>query len=280
MTAPTLISKLNNPPTPANLWDGEHKIPWNDPAFSRRMLKEHLTQDHDLASRKAETIAAQTQWIHEQAMNGAPGHILDLGCGPGLYAPHLANMGHRYLGLDFGPASIEHAKANHARNGQVRFQLGDVTEADYGGPHDLAYMLYGEINVFAPMDMNRILTKAYGALLPGGRILLEAHTFEAVRTAGEGQSWYATEAGLFSEEPHICLTANHWFEELNVSRQDFHVLGVSGKQDPDHEVYHSTMQAWTREDYARLLQDAGFMNVAFHDDWPGSPDLLLVTAMK
>lgn len=26
------------------------KIPWNDPAFSRRMLREHLDQEHDAAS--------------------------------------------------------------------------------------------------------------------------------------------------------------------------------------------------------------------------------------
>jgi len=28
------------------------KIPWDDPAFSERMLKEHLSQEHDAASRR------------------------------------------------------------------------------------------------------------------------------------------------------------------------------------------------------------------------------------
>ena len=48
-----------------NLWNQAYKIPWDDPDFSRRMLAEHLSQEHDLASRKREMIRTQVQWIHE-----------------------------------------------------------------------------------------------------------------------------------------------------------------------------------------------------------------------
>lgn len=276
------IAALTAPPS-AELWTGEHKIPWHEPGFSRRMLREHLTQEHDLASRKAETIAAQAQWIHDRAMDSAPGHILDLGCGPGLYAPHLTEFGHHYLGIDFGPASIQHAQTRHARYGAARFLLADVLNADYGGPHELAMMLYGELNVFSPQACRRILKKAHAALRPGGRILLEPHTFEAVKRSGQGRSWQAAGQGLFSDAPHLCLTRNHWFAEQAVSRQDFHIVEFTGEPGRPSlaAAYHSTMQAWTRNDYLRLLKEAGFVNTAFHEDWPGTPDcLLLVMAMK
>ena len=38
-----------SPPAP---WAEGDKIPWNDPDFSRRMLREHLSQAHDAASRR------------------------------------------------------------------------------------------------------------------------------------------------------------------------------------------------------------------------------------
>ena len=44
--------------------------------------------------------------------------------------------------------------------------LGNVLDADFGGPHDLVMMLYGEINVFSPDDCRRILSKAFAAILP------------------------------------------------------------------------------------------------------------------
>lgn len=62
-----------------NPWHGAYKIPWDDPDFRRRMLAEHLTQDHDMASRRAEWIDKQTAWIHDRLLNRKPARILDLG---------------------------------------------------------------------------------------------------------------------------------------------------------------------------------------------------------
>ena len=44
-----IIDIIKRTPTPEPWVEGD-KIPWNDPDFSERMLREHLTQDHDLAS--------------------------------------------------------------------------------------------------------------------------------------------------------------------------------------------------------------------------------------
>ena len=51
----TLLGIVNRAPKPAPWSEGDN-IPWNDPDFSERMLVEHLSQEHDLASRKSETI--------------------------------------------------------------------------------------------------------------------------------------------------------------------------------------------------------------------------------
>ena len=64
-------------------WSEGEKIPWNDSGFSERMLKHHLTQEHDLASRRFEIIDKHVDWIHNK-LGGNPSKILDLACGPGL----------------------------------------------------------------------------------------------------------------------------------------------------------------------------------------------------
>jgi hypothetical protein len=56
-------------------WGGEYKIPWNDPAFSRRMLAEHLSQSHDMASRRVEWIDRQVEWIDKNLLAGHPADI-------------------------------------------------------------------------------------------------------------------------------------------------------------------------------------------------------------
>ncbi len=58
------ILKRNPDPTP---WSEGDNIPWNEPGFSERMLKEHLTQEHDAASRRIEKIEQHVAWIHQEA---------------------------------------------------------------------------------------------------------------------------------------------------------------------------------------------------------------------
>jgi SAM-dependent methyltransferase len=101
----TLIDIVERTAQPAPWTEGDN-IPWSDPEFSKRMLTEHLSQDHDLASRRTETIDGHVDWIFSSVLGGHPGRVLDLGCGPGLYAHRLARRGCDCVGVDFSPASI------------------------------------------------------------------------------------------------------------------------------------------------------------------------------
>jgi SAM-dependent methyltransferase len=260
-----------------SLWDDGYKIPWNDPAFSARILKEHLSQAHHLASRKLSVVEAQSAWIAARFPAPEPA-ALDLGCGPGLYARQLAPRCRRYVGLDFSPASIVHARQHGPAN--CEFRLADVTEADFGGPFDLVMMLYGEFNVFSPAQARRLLAKAHAALAPGGLLLIERQRFEAVRSVGLGQAVEvrAPEGGLFADEPYVCLTENDWFEEQGVARQRFQVR-IDGRAEP--VSYRSTTKAWTGNEMAVLLGEAGFSGVRSHADWPQPDDAMaLVSARK
>lgn len=158
------------PPEP---WAEGEKIPWDDPAFSERMLREHLSQLHDAASRRMEVIEAQVAWLHETLLGGEPGRVLDLGCGPGLYTHRLAQLGHHVRGIDLSPASIRHARDAAARDGiEVEYIEGDMRDVGLGQDHDLALLSYGELNVLRREDAAAILAKTRIALerAPRGRV--------------------------------------------------------------------------------------------------------------
>ncbi len=89
------------------------------------------------------------------------------------------------------------------------YQLADIRKADYGEGYGLVMLIFGELNVFRPDDVRSILRKARAALVPGGHLLLEPHTFEAVERVGRGAAtWYAADAALFSDRPHIVFEEN------------------------------------------------------------------------
>lgn len=252
-------------------WAEGEKIPWNDPDFSRRMLLEHLSQEHDAASRPFATIDEQVAWIHNTVLDGRPAQVLDLGCGPGLYSSRLAGLGHRCVGIDFSPASIQYARdAARLQNLPCTYVHEDVRTADYGEGYGLAMFIYGELNVFRPADALSILQKARAALVDGGRLLLEVHTFAAVRALGGGRpTWYSAESGLFLDRPHVCLMESFWDGEENVATERYYVV-----QAPAGSVtrYASSTQAYTDEGYRSLLAEAGFRDATFHPSLRGEPD--------
>ncbi len=279
MSKHTLQTVFDTTPPTDNFWDGAYKIPWNDPKFSARMLEIHLSQDTDLASRNQKTISEQADWIMDNLLRLETSHILDLGCGPGLYADCFADRKHLYRGIDFSPASIRYAKENTRHPGLCEFTEGDVCTTDFGANNDLIMMLYGELDVFSPAQCESILKRAHAALAGGGALALEVHTEEAVRLAGEQPaSWHRAESGLFSDRPHIWLQENHWSEEHGVATQYFHVLEVNGG---GVSTMRSTTKAWTDQKRRAMLAEAGFRDIIEHADWPRTNEhFKLITARK
>ena len=267
------------PPEP---WAEGNNIPWHEPGFSQRMLQEHLSQAHDAASRRAGTIDRHVAWIHRSLLGERPAQILDLGCGPGLYTIRLARLGHRCVGIDYSPASIAYAQAAAAAEQlPCHYELADMREAELGAGFDLAMLIFGELNVFRREHAAAHLARVRRALADGGALLLEVHTFAAVRRIGEQPpSWTARPSGLFAPTPHICLTEHFWHDESRAATSRYYVIdAASGAV----SRYAQSFQAYTEEEYAALLRDCGFGEVAFFpalDGGPGEgqPELQVIVA--
>jgi SAM-dependent methyltransferase len=238
------------------------------------MLKEHLTQEHDAASRRFATIDKHVDWIHETVLTAKPVKVLDLGCGPGLYARRLAALGHECVGIDFSPASIAYAKQDAGANKlPCTYLHQDIREADYGAGYGLAMLIFGEFNVFSASDAKTILRKAHQALDENGLLLLELHTFEFVQRIGEGpSSWYSSDSGLFSAHPHLCLQENFWDDESSVAITRYFIVDAATG---DVERHSASMQAYTGDGYRDILAECGFGDVMFFDSLGGSVDKAL-----
>lgn len=246
-----------SPPVP---WAEGEKIPWSDPAFSQRMLAEHLSQQHDAASRRGELIDQHVTWLHEGVLAGRASTILDLGCGPGLYTSRLAQLGHQCVGIDYGPASIAYAR-EQAEQQELAclYAQADVREADYGSGYDLVMMVHGELTVFRPQETQSILDKSYAALKAGGQLVAEVHPLPAVQAIGQREAtWYSSPGGLFSERPHLCLRETYWDAESRVATERYYIVDAqSGKV----SRYATSIQGYSDDALVALLKRSGFAEV-------------------
>ncbi|MBW5486873.1 class I SAM-dependent methyltransferase [Streptomyces bambusae] len=116
----------------------------------------------------------------------APGRVLELGCGPGRNALHLAAQGFEIDAVDLSPAAIawatERAREAGADTAALRFHLGDVfelTATGLTGPYDLVYDS-GCFHHLPPHRRISYLALVERVLAPGGHLALTCFA------AGEG----------------------------------------------------------------------------------------------
>lgn len=278
-----LLDIVDRTPVPEPWAEGDN-IPWDDPSFSARMLREHLSQEHDAASRRFAKIDQHVAWIHNHLLGGRPARILDLTCGPGLYASRLARLGHECVGIDYSPASIAYARREAQAAGlPCTFVQDDIRAAEYGVEWGLVMLLYGEFNVFSRLDARAIVRKASQALASDGILLLEPHTFSAVQQLGQrGRTWYSASSGLFADKPHICLTENLWDDASHTATIRYYIVDATARQATAHA---QSFQAYSSEEYVEMLAQRGLEDVAFYPSLtgerdPSQPGLLAITARE
>ncbi len=249
-------------------WAEGGKIPWDDPEFSRRMLKEHLSQKHDAASRRTPIIEKHMNWIHTFVLDKNTSHILDLGCGPGLYTTRLAALGHACHGIDFSPASIEFAVNQTPDN--CSYTLGDIRTTSFGSGLDLVMLIFGEFNVFKPSDAKLLLEKAFSALVKDGKLLLEVSTFDSVYERGnQPATWYSAEYELFADKPHLCLMESFWDDANSVAIERYYIVDAANGDVTRHSA---SMQAYENDLLTEMILQVGFQKPDFYPSLTGKSD--------
>ena len=244
-------------------------LPWNDPDFSARMLRQHLDQGHGAASRTDPERAAQLEWLWQKLALQPDSTVYDMTCGPGLYATALAERGCRVTGVDFSPASVQYARELAAQKGVAAscdIVEQDIREADYAGANfDAALFLYGQLAVFPRKEAQQLLQKAAEALGKNGRLLIELLNQERVDKE-TSTWWYTDDTGLWGDAPFLHLGERFWDSAEKRSSERFHILHLeTGQLD---EIILSD-QTYASAEMCAMLKTAGFNTVTIYKAWDG-----------
>ena len=208
-------------------------LPWHDPDFSRRALREQLNQSHDSGARSEPTIKKHVRFIVEQLRLKPGDTVLDLTCGPGLYAKHLSGFGCSVVGIDISPAAIEYAQGLAIPNCEII--LGDVRTVDYPAGVDGALLVYGALNTFSPEDAQLVLAKISRALKPSKRLVLElcnTSCFYAHNKSGNTvQGWWCSDQGdLWSDGPYVALKERFYYPDEKIEVTRYYIISEGSQR--------------------------------------------------
>jgi 2-polyprenyl-3-methyl-5-hydroxy-6-metoxy-1,4-benzoquinol methylase len=241
---------------------------WDDEHISKGMLEAHLNPSLDAASRNHDFIHRSIDWIEKAAMAGKQGKILDLGCGPGLYAQGFAEKGYDVTGIDFSKRSIEYAKQKAVEKGlSIEYIYGNYLDMDYQEEFDLITLIYCDFGVLTHSQREILLKKITQALKKGGRLILDVFTPENYEGKEETATWYLNEgSGFWKPETHLCLESHYIYED-NI-RLDQYVIVAEGEKP---EVFRIWDHYYTSEMIKNEIKRGGFEEIEVYSDVAGKP---------
>lgn len=102
------------------------------------------------------------------------GFVVDLGCGDGLFANLLVEVGsqRRVLGIDANEGRIAVARSTVAGRDGLRFEVGDIVTAP--PPRCDAVTIVDVLYLLSPADQERVLRNAASALAEGAPLVVKA----------------------------------------------------------------------------------------------------------
>ncbi|HGS9412614.1 class I SAM-dependent methyltransferase, partial [Clostridioides difficile] len=150
---------------------------WDDEYISKQLLKAHLDTNFEGASRNFNFIEDSVNWIVTVANPANYPKLLDLGCGPGLYAEKFAQKGYKVTGIDFSKRSINYAQnRNKETNLNINYLFQSYLNMNYNEEFDLATLIYCDYGALSTENRRLLMEKIYDSLKPGGKLILDVFT--------------------------------------------------------------------------------------------------------
>jgi len=237
---------------------------WTRPHLAAQMLEHHLNQESEHSSRPIPVIESTVEWLDRQ-LDLAGKRVIDLGCGPGLYARRMAQRGARVTAVDFSAHSIDYALTRDTRN--VDYLVADYLEDELPSGFDIAVLIYCDYCAMSPASRQRLLGRIHDLLEPGGHFVLDLNgpgAFDAVDDHVEIQERLM--GGFFAPGDYVGIHKTDVYEDEWLSLDRFLVIEPTATWQ-----LFNWAQYYAPESAAAELAEGGFMIEAMTGGLDGAP---------
>lgn len=281
MTMFEKIQRINQKPQPFEFYTTKEL--WNDPYIFQQMLKFHLDENSELASRKKEFIDSSVEWMTEYFDINKQTKIIDFGCGPGLYTTPFAKRGAYVTGIDFSENSINYAR-KIAKENQLNIDYICESYLDFSTTEkfDLAIMIYCDFCVLSPAQREQLLRNIHKLLKDGGRFIFDVWSLFFFDEAEEKATYeYCPKDGFWSAKPYYAFMNTFKYDQQKLYLDKYTII----KENRTREIYN-WLQCYSQQSIEDVLLQNGFCvdeifsNVAGQDYNSDSKEIAVVAQKK
>ncbi|MGO0883507.1 class I SAM-dependent methyltransferase [Clostridioides difficile] len=238
---------------------------WNDEYISKQLLKAHLDVDFEGASRSLDFINDSVDWIVKVASPDRYPNLIDLGCGPGLYAERFAQKGYKVTGIDFSERSINYAQnRNEEKNLNITYLFQSYLNMNYNEEFDIATLIYCDYGALSTKNRSILMENIYKGLKPGGKLILDVFTVNKYNDFKEIRTWEINEnGGFWSSKRYMCLQDNCKYSDYNTLEQTLVIT------EENENVFYIWNKYFSKESFFAEVKDIGFKSIEVFNNVKG-----------
>lgn len=240
---------------------------WDDEYISKQMLKAHLNPNFEGASRKLDFIDKSVAWISEIAPPAINPLLLDIGCGPGIYAEKFSKAGYTVTGVDFSKRSIAYAQTSaKEQHLTITYLYQNYLTMELQTKFDFITMIYCDYGALSTNDRKILLKKVSHHLKPHGKFLMDVFTIPKFTSFQEKQTWeICNSGGFWQEAPYVAL--NGYYKYANhITLEQTSIISAK-----DITTYYIWNTCFTQKSLYEEVSKAGFQICNIFGDAKGSP---------
>ena len=259
------LKEINSRPEPFQFYTAAEL--WTDEHTSKQMLKYHLNDSIDVSSRNKRFIEKSVNWIVSNFKIDNRSHIIDFGCGPGLYATRLADQGAKVTGIDFSKNSIKYAnKVADEKRLNIQYITENYLDFETTGQFNLIMMLMCDFCALSPAQRKKMLSKFHSLLPPDGSVLLDVYSINSFNRKNESATYELNQSnGFWSPNDYYCFVNTFKYEKEKVTLDKYTIIEESRKR-----VIYNWLQYYSRDSLIKEFEENGLMIKEFYSDVAGT----------
>ncbi|MFZ3069795.1 MAG: class I SAM-dependent methyltransferase [Anaerolineaceae bacterium] len=203
-----------------------------------------------------------TNWVYKdvfphilETLQFAPASLLDLACGSGVFAIHMAKQGLTVTGLDASADMLEIARSSAKEQAApVQWLHQDMSKLDLPVQFDCVTSFFDSLNYLLKVsELSDTFKAAFRQLNPGGYFIFDMNTIY-----GLAVSWQRSPHFIPQDLPdYLEVAENSYDYENGIAQMRIIMFERDGKYWVRHEELHKE-RGYAMEDIMLLLQQAGF----------------------
>lgn len=248
---------------------------WADEYISKELLKCYLNDFTDGASRKLAKRNKILEFINNNIEKNSK--ILDLGCGPGLFAFELAKSGHNVLGIDFNIEAIKYANSNKKLK-NIEYRYENYLESNFTDKYDVAIMIYCDFGALIPSEQIKLLNNVHNALKSDGIFIFDVFKLNWKLSKKPIKSWNIYDGNDFwCKDPYLFLQEVKLFNRENAVGERYFIINQKEYSTKEFILWN---QYYSKDSIQELISDNNFSIVGINENLINNENTMFVIAKK